>query len=86
MDCKCTNKDSCPGGFLCGYSLHLQLPQTQLKKTPEQVERLLEERGHNHLNQSLQLETVARVQKTNLVFGKSCITQLHHAAGWCQAD
>lgn len=86
MDNKGAKEDSCCARVLCGYSLHLQLPQARLKSDPEQVERILEERETDCLNQSSQMETVQGVQKKNAVFGKPENTQLHHAAGWCQDD
>lgn len=84
MDSKNTINDPSPAGLLCGYSLHLHLPQAPDKSEPKQSERILEKGEPDCRNQSSQMETDQWVQKTNWVSGRSAATQLHHAAGLCQ--
>lgn len=75
-----TAKDSCCPGLVCGYFLHLCVPQA--KENPDQMARFLEDREQSSLNQSSQLETECRVQKADPVSGKAPRRQLYHAAGW----
>lgn len=58
MDSQRTERDFCPAGLLCGDSLPLHLPQAQVKGVPEQMDRILEEREEDRLDQYPQMETV----------------------------